>query len=328
MKTLFRFLLVTLFMGSVLIFCASPGISADKTYKIGIATIATHPALEATRDGFIDQMTREGFVEDKNVKYEKNNAEGDLSLAGTIANKFVSQKKDLIFAISTPIAQACVGASRGTIPIVFAAVTDPVAAELVDSWKKPGGNITGTSDWMDVGYQLEIMLEAVPSIKKVGVIYNSGEVNSQVQVDELKKAAGKQGVKVVEATASVSTEIMPASKAIVDRVDAMWFPTDNLVVNSLESVLKVCEDKQVPLFGSETSQTKRGVIASAGLSYYDVGVSAGKQAAQVLNGKDPGSIPVNKVRMNKLSVNTAAAERMGIELPQSFLDKATEVIDQ
>lgn len=264
------------------------------------------------------------------MEYEKTNAEGDLSLAGTIANKFVSQNKDLIFAITTPIAQACVGASkRKDIPIVFGAVTDPVAAEIVDSWDNPGGNVTGASDWMDVGNQLKVMMEAVSSVKKVGVIYNSGEVNSQVQVEQMKKAADKLGLKkVVEATASVSTEVMPAAKSLIGKVDAIWFPTDNVVVNSLEAVVKVCEDNNVPLFGSDITQVERGVIASAGINFHDVGASAGKKAALILNGRDPGTIPVSKGIMNKLAANTAAAERMGVELPQSVLDKATKIVDK
>ena len=307
----------------------STGFCSDKVLQIGIATIATHPALDATRDGFIEEMEAAGFIDGKNVSYEFGNAEGDMSLAASITKKFVSQKKDLILAITTPISQAAVAAAKGTdIPIIFTAVTDPVAAAIVDSWEKPGGNVTGASDWMDVGHQIGVIKETIPSVKKLGVVYNSGEVNSVVQVNQMKKAAEELGIeKVVEANVSSTADVMITTKSLVGRVDAMWIPTDNIVVNALEAVIKVCEDNKIPLFGSDTTQVPRGLVASSGINMMDVGRESGRMAAEVLKGKKPGDIPVSKGVMSNLSVNPAAAKRMGITIPESVMKKATEVVE-
>jgi putative ABC transport system substrate-binding protein len=303
------------------------GICGDKVYKIGMATIATHPALDATRQGFIDEMAEHGFVDGKNVIYEKDNAEGDMSLATTICKKYVSQKKDMIVATTTPIVQACFAAAKRTnINIVFNAVTDPAAAKVVESWEKPGGNVTGASDWMDVGAQVGLMIEIVPSIKSVGVIYNTAEVNSRVQVAELEKAAPGLGIKVVKVGVSSTADVLMTAKSLVGRVDSFWFPTDNIVVAALEAVVKVGEDNNIPIFGSDPAHPKRGVIAASGVSMYDVGRSSGKMAAAILNGADPGSIAVTKGVMSKMTINLKAASRMGVIVPQSVIDKATEVI--
>jgi putative ABC transport system substrate-binding protein len=305
------------------------GVCSDKVYEIGIATIATHPALDATRDGFLEEMAEQGFVDGKNVRYEFGNAEGDMSLAASITQKFVSQKKDLILAITTPISQAAVAAAKNTdIPIIFTAVTDPVAAHLVDSWEKPGGNVTGASDWMDVGHQIGVIKETVPNVTRLGVIYNSGEVNSVVQVNEMKKAAEALGIKkVVEANVSSTADVMLTTKTLVGRVDAIWVPTDNIVINALEAVIKVCEDNDIPLFGSDTNQVPRGLVASSGINMTDVGRESGRMAAEVLRGKNPGEIPVSKGIMSNLAVNPTAAERMGVTIPESVMKKATEIIN-
>jgi ABC-type uncharacterized transport system substrate-binding protein len=202
------------------------GECAEKVLKIGIAQFITHPALDATRKGFIDQMVKEGFVDGKNIKYYQSNAEADMSLAQSIARKFVSQRVDMIQSITTPMSQACVAAARGTdIPIVFSAVTDPVKGQLVDSWDKPGGNVTGVSDWMDVEAQIALILEVLPKVRKLGVLFNPGEINAQVQVDEMKKAAKKLGLeKVVEASVPTTSDAFAAAKSIVGRVDARSLP--------------------------------------------------------------------------------------------------------
>jgi len=322
----------TVWISFVTIFCIAilpiSAFSGEKVYKIGIATIATHPALDAARQGFIDTLKKAGYVEGKNVIYDMTNAEGDMSLAASIAKKFVSQRKDMILAITTPIAQAMVGAAKySDIPIIFNSVTDPVAAGIVNSWKRPGGKVTGASDWMDVEHQVKIMMRIAPNIKRVGVIYNAGEVNSRVQVAELKKVAKKLGIKkIVERNVSTTADVLITAKSMVSEVDAYWFPTDNIVVAALEAVVKIGEDYNKPVFGSDPNHPLRGVIAAAGVSMYDVGVESGKMAVRVLQGEKPGNIAVTKGVMSKLTVNLAAAERMGVTIPKSILREATEIL--
>lgn len=306
-----------------------PGHAADSDQiRIGITQIVTHPALDANRQGFIDQMEEEGFVQGKDVDYDFRNPEGDMSLAASIAQKFVSSKVDLILAIATPTAQACVNAVKDTdIPVVFGSVTDPVEAGLVDSWDEPGGQVTGVSDWADVKSQIELILDIVPQVKKIGVIYNSGETNSKVQVNELKSIAPNLGIdKVVEANAATTADVMAAAQSLMGRVDAVWVPTDNTVVSAFDAVVKVCEDNQVPAFAADTATVERGAIGTPGIDYYLLGREDGKIAAQIINGTSPADIPVRKVPMTNLILNPKAAERMGVTIPDSVLDRASKVV--
>ena len=298
--------------------------------KIGITQIVTHPALDANRQGFMDQMAAEGFIEGEDVEYDYRTPEGDMSVAASIAQKFVSDKVDLIIAIATPTSQACVEAIEGTdIKLVFGSVTDPVAAGLVDSWDKPGGSVTGISDWADVGAQVQLLVDIVPGVKKLGVVYNAGEVNSKVQVDELKKVAPGLAIEeIVEATAATSADVLAAAQSLVGRVDAIWIPTDNTVVSAFESVVKVCEDNTIPLFAADVATVERGAIGTPGIDYYQLGIECGQVAARILRGENPADIPVKIVDMTDLFLNPSAAERMGVTIPQSVLGRATEIVGE
>jgi len=309
---------------------AGCGPSQPDKIKIGITQIVTHPALDANRQGFIDQLAEEGFTEGVNIEYDYSSAEGDMSVAASIAAKFVSDKVDLILAIATPTAQASVKAVEGTsIPVVFGSVTDPVDAALIDSWDKPGGQVTGISDWADVGTQVQLVLDIVPNVKKLGTIYNAGEPNSVVQIKELKKAAPALGItEIVEATAATTADIMAAAQSLTGRVDAIWVPTDNTAVSAFEAIVKVCEDNSIPLFAADTATVERGAIGTPGLDYYQLGIECGKLAARILNGENPGDIAVKKCPMTDLYLNPTAAERLGVTIPQSVLDRATEIVTE
>jgi putative ABC transport system substrate-binding protein len=294
--------------------------------KIGITQIVTHPALDSCRDGFIAQMAEEGFIEGEDVEYILRNAEGDMSTAASIAEYFVAEKVDLIFSIATPTTQACVAAVEGTdIPIVFAAVTDPVEAGLVESWEKPGGNVTGASDWADVETQVKLGMDISPA-KKLGVVYNAGEVNSVVQIDELKKVASSLGIEeIVEATAASTADVLAAATSLVGRVDAIWEPSDNTVAAAIDAVVKVCEENKIPLFGSDIDMARGGAISGLGLDYYVNGTTAGELAARVLGGEDPANIPVGMTPMTIIYLSPVAAERMGVTIPPEVLATATEI---
>ena len=301
-----------------------------KDYKIGVTQIITHPALDACRKGFYDQLAKEGFVEGKNVTYDYRNPEGDMSLVASIAKKFATEKKDLIYTISTPSTQACVAATKGTnIPVIFGGMTDPVSAKVVNSWGKPGGNCTGASDWIDIDPQLKLIKEISPSVKKIGTVYNSGETNSVVQIQELKKAAPKFGItEIIEGTAATTADIYAAANSLAGRVDAIWICTDSTVVSSFGSVVKVSEQNKIPLFGSDVSMAEMGAIATVGFSYYDLGVEAGKIAVRVLKGENPAEIPVVRANLTDLYVNIGAAKRMGVTIPKSVLNRATKTIEE
>jgi len=302
------------------------GCSTAEMYKIGLTQLFTHPAMEDARQGFIDALTDAGFVEGEDVDYDFQNPEGDASAEQAIAQKFVSDKVDLIYSFGTTVSQQCVNATEGTdIPVLFCAVTDPVAAQLVSSWDHPGENVTGTSDMIEMDSTVNLILEIVPDVTSIGTVYNAGETNSIVLVAALKDVCSALGIEVVEATVSSSADILAATQSLVGRVDVIWVGTDNTVVSGLEAVIGVCEDNMIPFFPSDDPSIERGGIASLGFDYYDVGYQTGEMAVKILNGTSASDIPVELGKVFSYSVNTAAAERFGVTIPQSILDKALTI---
>jgi putative ABC transport system substrate-binding protein len=299
---------------------------AGDTVEIGITQIVSHPSLDAAREGFKKALADNGYTEGKNVKYDEQNAQGDQGTATSIAGKFNTDQKDLVLAIATPTAQAAVQAITST-PVLFTAVTDPVAADLVDSLKSPGGNATGTSDGLPddvVTKQLELIKQFSPGAKSVGIVYSSGEVNSQVQVDALKKAAAGLGLEIKEATVSNSGEVQQAAQSL--DVDAFYVPTDNTVVSALESLLQVAESKKLPVIAAEGDSVSKGAVATYGIDYDKLGYQTGQMAVKILKGEaKPESMPVETQSDLGLYVNPEAAKRMGVEIPAKLLDSAKTV---
>lgn len=295
--------------------------------KIGITQIVEHPSLDAAREGFKKAFADNGYVEGETVTFDEQNAQNDQAAATSIAQNFVSDKVDLILAIATPTAQATAQAVTD-IPILITAVTEPQEAGLVDSWEQPGGNVTGTSDLNPVDKQLSLVKEIVPDAKTVGIVYSSGEVNSEVQVNLAKEAAGDLGLKLELVTISNTGEVLQATKSLVGKVDALYVPTDNNVVEGLESVIQVAESEKLPLIVGEGDSVERGGLATYGINYEQLGYQTGEMAINILEeGADPASMPIETLEKIELIVNKSAAERMGVELPQSLLDQADKVIE-
>ncbi len=293
--------------------------AAGDDYKICVSQLMSHPSLDASAEGFKEALSDAGL----NATFDEQNANGDQSVASSIAGTFNSSDCDLILAIATPNAQAVAQAVTEK-PVLFTAVTDPVAAELVDSMEVPGGNLTGTSDANPVGEQLELITEIVPDAKRIGVIYSPGETNSLVQVEWAKEAAKALDLEIVEAPAVSSQEVLQAAESVSD-VDAIYVPTDNIVVTSLETVIKVGEDKKVPVFGAEGDSVERGTIGTYGLSYHDLGYQTGEMAVRILvDGEDPAAMAVETLSTPMLYLNTGAAERMGVTIPQELLDEVSD----
>jgi putative ABC transport system substrate-binding protein len=311
-------------MVSLIVPFSSTKVRAAKKYTVCITQIVTHPDLDTGRKGFIEGMKAQGFKEGENINYVIRNAEGDMHVAASIAKYFVSIKPDLIASITTPSSQAMVGAAEGTdIPIVFFLVTDPVAAGLVPSWTKAGPNVTGVSDWADVPTQIRYIKEIMPNIKTLGIIFNAGEVNSRVQRDEVVQFAPTIGLKVVEANAPATAEVYAAASSLIGRADAMWFPTDNTVFAAIDSVLKVAEEQKIPAFGSAVGQVESGCAAGAGVDIKAIGREASLMAGKILRGEaKPSEISPMKTKVMIHAVNLPAAKRMGLNIPQSVIDKA------
>jgi len=310
----------------LLVFTFALGVSAAERIKIGITQIVEHPALDAARKGFIDQMAELGYVEGKNVEYDVQSAQGDMNIAQTIAQKFVTDGVDMILALATPSAQAAANVTD-TIPILITAVTDPVAAGLVDSIDVPGGNVTGTSDLTPVAKQLELIQRIKPSVKRIGVVYNAGEINSVVQVDLAKQIAKDMGISIIDAPAANSGGVFQAAQSLVGRVDAIYVPTDNTVASSIESVIMVAESAGLPLVVGEEGMVRRGSLGTVGIDYYQLGRQTARMAVEVLNGASPAAMPIQYLDSDALIINLQAAKAMGIQVPDDVIADAAIVIE-
>jgi putative ABC transport system substrate-binding protein len=239
----------------------------------------------------------------------------------------MGDKPDLILAVSTLSAMPAVNAIKD-IPILFTAVTDPVAAKLVNSLESPGGNVTGTTDMNPVGSQIELIKEVQPDIKRLGIIFNSGEVNSLVQLDLAKAKCQELGIELVESptvnTAGVSAA---ADKLAGEKVEAIYLPTDNTVISSLEAILKVALDQKIPIYPAEDDSIRKGGVAVLSINYYQLGKLTGRMAVRILkDGEKPASIPVGSITDYKLVVNTGYADKIGLTIPDSVLSKADETV--
>ena len=284
----------------------------SKKYRIGITQIVAHPALDSAREGFKAAFKEAGIDAD----FDEKNANGEAATANLIANSFVSSKVDLIYSIATSTAQAA-AQSTNTIPVVFSAITDPESAGILKN------NVTGVSDRVDIKQQLQLLLKLDSKIKKVGVIYNSSEQNSKVQVDDLKAAAKELGVEVVEKSVIQASEIPQAADALTRESDAIYLPTDNLVA----SVVNLLTDKATAakkiVFGAESAHVKGGALITQGIDYYEMGKQAGKIAIDILkNGKKPSEIKYQRMSLNDIVVNGKTMAALGITLPEDIKSKA------
>lgn len=309
----------------LILFLLSSVILAEGKVSIAITQLVEHPALDEARRGFIDVLAENGYAEGEQVEYDIQNAQGEMVNANTIAQKFALDKPDLIMAISTPSAIAAANAIRD-IPILITAVTDPVDAGLVESNEKPGTNVTGTNDMNPIKEQFELILQFVPEAKSVGIIYNAGESNSVVQVNIAKEVSEELGLRLVEASVSSSTEVLMSANSLLGRVDAIYVPTDNTVVSTIESVVMVAEENNLPLIAGEENSIQRGAIATIGINYYRLGRQTGEMALRILKGEArPEDMPIESQKEYRLVLNVDAAEAMGVEIPEDLLNNADEI---
>ena len=288
---------------------ATPAAAGNK--KVAITAIVEHPALDAVRKGVLDELKAQGFEEGKNLTVDFQSAQGSTANAAQIAKKFAGDNPDVIVAIATPSAQSVVAATK-TIPVVYSAVTDPVAAKLVSSWEPSGTNVTGVSDELPLEPQID---------------YSPGEVNSTTVLEQLKTKLGGQGLNVVAAPAQRSSDVLTAARSLQGKVDLIYTSLDNNVVSSYESLYKAAVEMKTPLIAADTDSVKRGAVAALGVNYYDLGKKTGGVVVDVLKGKKAGEIPSSRIDAANLDLfvskkNAAAA---GITVSEDVLKSAKEV---
>ncbi|MHB0765149.1 ABC transporter substrate-binding protein [Stutzerimonas sp. NM35] len=313
-------------LGALALTLATPfTASAAEQKSVAATAIVEHPALDSVRDGVRAALEAAGYSGD-NLKWQYQTAQGNTATAAQIARKFVGDRPDAIVAIATPSAQAVVASSR-SVPVVFAAVTDPVAAQLVRNWEPSGSNVTGVSDELELDRQMELVKRVIPTATRVGIVYNPGEANSVVVVERLRELLPEMGMTLVEAAAPRSVDVGSAARSLVGKVDVIYTNTDNNVVSAYESLVKVGMDTKTPLIASDTDSVKRGAIAALGIDYYQHGVQAGELVVRLLKGEKPGDIAPQKTADLSLYINRSAAVAQGVTLSQELIDSAAEVIE-
>ena len=317
--------LVTAVLFFTLISLQGPAVEAT---VISVSQFVEHPALNAVLKGFQDYLKEKGIAAEYNI----HNAQANMGTASQIAQQMIGEKADLLLAIATPSAQTCVQAlSKAPAelkrPLLFTAVTDPVAAGLVKDLEHPDPGITGVSDLLPVEEHIRMVLAFKSDIKTLGLLYNAGEANSKATIASIKELRGKLGFETVEATASKTADVYQAAKSLVGRVDAIFIPTDNTIISALESVIKVGVQNKLPVFAADVDSVKRGAVAAMGFDYYKHGYQTGAIAERILKGEKPETIPVQFQKDLQLQINANYARQMGVTPPEALLKKATKIYE-
>ncbi len=303
----------------------SSGDSSEKTYKVGILQLMTHGSLDEAREGMKDYLKEHGYVEGENVEYIYQNPEGDQSNLSTMADSLINSDCDVIVAIATSPAQVLMQTNVDT-PIVGTAITDYVGSGLVESDENPGGYLTGVSDYFSSDKQVELIKELVDGVKKVGVLYTSSETNSEIQANEMAGALENAGIEaVVKTTPDKNSTSESISALASENVEAIYIPTDNNLAASMGSVLQSVEEYGLPVVVGATAMVSDGGLANVGVDYYNIGQLTGELVVKILQGSNPGELPIVYQGEGAINYNSKVAERIGYEIPASIIEKGTDL---
>ena len=292
-------------------------LKADKkkdVFRIGISQFITHQSLDATREGFVDELAKQGYVEGKNIEIDLQNAQGEQRNLKTISQQ-LAESSDVVLAIATPSAQSLANTTQ-TTPVIFSAVTDPVSAKLVESREHPGGNVTGTSDQSSdaISTQINLIKKVLPKAKTIGILYTQSEPNSVVQKDEAKRILEEKGFTVVEKTILDSNNVKAAAESLMAEVDMVFVPTDNIISSTMETVKQVSIKHKVPVFGGSTEMIAVGGLYNYGTNYEELGRQTARMLIRVLKGEKPENIAVELPEKLELHTNQEMADALGIDI--------------
>jgi len=292
-------------------------LKADKrkdVFRIGISQFITHQSLDATREGFVDELAKQGYVEGENIEIDLQNAQGEQRNLKTISQQ-LAESSDVVLAIATPSAQSLANTTQMT-PVIFSAVTDPVSAKLVESREHPGGNVTGTSDQSSdaISTQINLIKKVLPKAKTIGILYTQSEPNSVVQKDEAKRLLEEKGFTVVEKTILDSNNVKAAAESLMAEVDMVFVPTDNIISSTMETVKQVSIKHKVPVFGGSTEMIAVGGLYNYGTNYEELGRQTARMLVRVLKGEKPENIAVELPEKLELHTNQEMADALGIDI--------------
>ena len=318
MKVVRKLLAPLLVVGILLISLFSlHQLKADKkkdVFRIGISQFITHQSLDTTREGFVDELAKQGYVEGKNIEIDLQNAQGEQRNLKTISQQ-LAESSDVVLAIATPSAQSLANTTQ-TTPVIFSAVTDPVSAKLVESREHPGGNVTGTSDQSSdaISTQINLIKKVLPKAKTIGILYTQSEPNSVVQKDEAKRLLEEKGFTVVEKTILDSNNVKAAAESLMAEVDMVFVPTDNIISSTMETVKQVSIKHKVPVFGGSTEMIAVGGLYNYGTNYEELGRQTARMLIRVLKGEKPENIAVELPEKLELHTNQEMADALGIDI--------------
>lgn len=316
--------LTTKILSLLLTFLTISSAFAESPVKqIAITQFVEHVAADAVRQGLLEKLSQKGYRKGATLAVTFENAQGNAATAGQIARKFLGLKPDVIVAITTPSAQAMVKiVGKDPIPIVFSAVTDPIAAGLVPSLKDHRGNVTGVMDAPPIQKQMAFIKTLLPTAKTIGILYNPGDTGSVASLDMIRKVAEQQGLTIIESTLVKSSDIQASVLKLVGKVDAIYVPLDNMVVSAMTTVASLALKHKVPLFSADSGSVESGAFACLGYGYLQTGHKTGDMVADILNGKDPAEMPVASPDQIDILINRHALEVLGLALPEEIRARA------
>ncbi|NLB38118.1 MAG: ABC transporter substrate-binding protein [Clostridiales bacterium] len=315
---------LALILSVVLMMTFIPALAQDDLPMIGIIQLMEHPALDAAREGFIEGLQELGFEDGKNIRIVHRNGQNNQDILASIADQFISEGADLVLAIATPAAQSMAGKST-TIPILATAITDFVSARMAESNEKPGYNISGTTDLNPIQAQIELIQRMAPDTKTVGLLYTASEDNSVLQAEMAHAIIEELGMEWKDVTVNNVNDVQQAAISLIDQVDALYIPTDNVVASSMPVVHEAAMAKKIPIFCSEAGQIEGGGTATLGISYFLLGKQTAQMAVDVLNGADISTMPIQAQTEFEYLINKTMADAIGLVIPEELLEFAVEI---
>ena len=297
-----------------LVVVTSPRQAQDETLKVGILQLAEHSSLDAAREGFISRLAELGYVEGETISLNYLNAQGDQSNLRVMSQQLVVNQSDLILAIATSSAQALANETT-EIPILTSAVTSLETANLIESNERPNTNVSGTSDMPPIDDQLELLRQIAPNAKTLGFLYNTSEVNSQLQVELAEAKAHELGFETVHMAVTNTNEVAQNMQTLAQQVDVMYIPTDNTLSSASATVGKIAKQHQIPIVTGSVGMMEEGGLATIGIDYFELGEQTAEMAVRVFNGEDVSSMPVEFGTQTQILFNETMAEAIGFEIP-------------
>ncbi|MDD7385321.1 MAG: ABC transporter substrate-binding protein [Actinomycetaceae bacterium] len=296
-----------------------------KQIKIGMLQMMSHPSLDAIRQGIIDELAHRGYIDGKNIVINYQNGNGDQNLLKSISDTFIAKHQDIVVGIATPAAQALNNAARGAVPVIYAGISDPVAAGLAKSLDAPGMNLTGATMANIDNETLDVMVKMTPHVKTLGVLYSSSSENVASQVDSMKQLAAQRGLAIKEMTITGTNDLAQVAEQLAGQVDAIYVPEDNTVASAMPTLISVTNAHKVPVYPVVDAMVQAGGLATVGINQYAWGKDSGDALADVIEGADPASYPVKQTNTSETFINSKEAKILGIKIPDDVMRSAIDL---